>query len=53
MTHYDFDLCDFDKCPKSEHCMRYQSYKRAKNGDLYYVTHGCLNYMLFKPINEL
>lgn len=50
MTHYDFDLCDFDKCQKSEHCMRYQSYKQAKKSYLY-VTHGCLNYMLFKPIN--
>lgn len=52
MNHYDFDLCCNEQCQKKQECERYRIYKQGGWSNCY-VMHGCINYMLFKPINEL
>ena len=52
MTRYDFDLCDNEHCPKKQDCERYKIYKQG-GWKHCYVMHGCIDYMLLKPINEL
>lgn len=47
MTHYDFDLCDNERCPKKQECERYRIYKQG-GWEHCYVMKGCIAYILLK-----
>ena len=47
MTHYDFDLCCNDKCPKRQSCQRYLIYKQG-GWEHQYVMYKCIDYSLLK-----
>ena len=46
MTHYDFDLCCNEECPKRHECKRYTTYKQDR-WLFNYVMKGCIDGTLF------
>ena len=49
MTHYDFDLCSNEQCPKRFDCQRYLIYARGGWG-YSYVMQGCIDFQHLKPV---
>ena len=51
MTHYDYDLCCNEQCPKRLNCQRYMTYKNG-GWEHCYVIHGCIDFQLLKQITK-
>ena len=51
MTHYDFDLCCNEQCPKRFYCQRYLIYARGE-WEHCYVMQGCIDFQLLKQVEQ-